>query len=429
MHCNLGMPPGRGSPKIAVLDTIHGAAVIAQRMADCGLEAEALEVYHHSPSIEDFDLVAAPVHLPASNPVLEQALKSRKRIITHHQAVGELLMPGLEQDKNQDPGLTIFEITGTHSKTSTALLLARILSFEKTAVSHTSSGLEIWQGGEPRLLQKGLSITPGNVIPALDAARSQRADVLISEISLGGTGLADFAVLTSFKGDYLVAKGRKWASTAKLQMLSLAKEGARLAANTDTGISPDISFGRKGMVQAGPRSLAIGGENVPLALSPDLDFPGYETAITAAAAAASAAGCSARGIAAAMEGFDGFSGRMKVIRRDGCTIFDSSNSGLKVMDVRSALDRCCGSSGERLAVAVVAGEDSETVCEGMDVPALVDLLRQRRDEMALLVPVGERLASFAEELKAETARSLSEGFQKARACNAKSVLLCVKCFR
>jgi len=65
----------------------------------------------------------------------------------------------------------------------------------------------------------------------------------------------------------------------------------------------------------------------------------------------------------------------------------------------------------------------------MDVPARVDLLRQRREEMALLVLVGERLEPFADGLKAETAKSLAEGFQQARACNAKSVLLCVKCFR
>ncbi len=403
-----------------MLDTIHGAAVIAERMVDFGLEAEALEVYHHSPSIASFDMVAAPVHLPASNPVLAEALAMRKRIITHHQAVGELLAP----DIVREGGLTIFEITGTHSKTSTALLLARILSSEKMVVSHTSRGLEVWRECESRLLQKGLSITPGNVIMAMDAARNQRAEVLISEISLGGTGLADFGVLTSFSGDYLVAKETKWASTAKLQMLSLARKGAKLAANTDTGLSSDVSFGQKGMVQTGPKGLTLGSKNVPLALSEDLDFPGYRTAISAAAAAAHAAGLCAEEIAAALEGFDGFSGRMKVIRRDGCTIFDSSNSGLKVGDVRMALDRC---GGERLAV--VAGEESETVCEGMDVPALVDLLRQRRKELALLVLVGERLEPFARDLEAKTAQNLAAGYEQARACDAKRLLLCVKCFR
>jgi len=387
-------------------------------MVESGLQAEAFEVYHHTPNLAGFDLVVAPVHLAPNNPAIAQAEKSKTKIITHHQAVGELLRGRV------DPDLEVYEVTGTHSKTSTALLLALMLSRQKKVLSHTTRGLEIWQEGKARLLEKGLSITPGNVIHATEVALAEGVQALICEISLGGTGLADYGILTSLSGDYRIANATKWASTAKLQMLTLAKSGAKLLANSDAGLSPDVSFARGGRVYARPDKLIFAKEEVHLDLGGDLDFWGYETAIAGASAAADLAGIQRSEIAQALSGFDGFSGRMKIKRLEGQTIFDSSNSGLKVRDVARALDRATGRD-----LFVVVGEDSETVCEGMNIPALSDLLRQRKSEMAKLILVGERLAPLAEELGAATAKNLQQGLEKAQKDRPKRLLSCVKCFR
>lgn len=415
MHRCSGSEARRGSSKVAVLDTIHGAGIIAQKMVDSGMDAQAFEVYHRSPSLECFDLVVSPVHLWPGNPALAQARRLGKRIITHHQAVGELL----------HPNLTMFEVTGTHSKTSTALLLSKILSGKKRVVSHTTRGIELWSNGSRRIVQGGLSITPGNVIRAVEAAETYQADSLVSEVSLGGTGLADFGVLTSFTGDYRIAQGTAWASTAKLQMVALSKEGSRIAANADVRISPDVSFGPGEFVWATPDKLHFGNEALSLELDRDLDYPGYETAISAAAAACHASGWGKEEIVAGLEGFDGFIGRMKVTREGGLEVYDSSNSGLKVSDVERALDRISGGR-----IGLVVGEESETVCEGMDVPRLIDLLRQRRSEIDQLVLVGERMAPWAVDLKAKTAPDLAAGVELATASGGIDRLLsCVKCFR
>lgn len=418
MHCSTGIQAGSRGSKVAVLDSIHGAAIIARLMAESGLTAEAFEVYHSTPDLSGFDLVAAPVHLAPDNPALSQARKGKKRIITHHQAVGELLAG------RAGHSMEVFEVTGTHSKTSTALLLAMILSWEKKVITHTTRGLEIWVEGKARLLEKGLSITPGNVIRATEVAQARGANALVSEISLGGTGLADYGIITSLSGDYPIAAGSKWASTAKLQMLSLAKRGAKILANADARLSPDVSFAMGGRVFALPDALIFGRDEVPLDLGQDLDFQGYETAIAAAAAAADQAGVPRSQIAAALSGFDGFSGRMKIRRLPDQTIYDNSNSGLKVRDVQRALDRASGSD-----LVAVVGEDSQTVCEGMNIPALSDLLRKRRSETAKLILVGERLAPLAEELGAATARNLQEGLELAQKDGPKRLLSCVKCFR
>lgn len=320
--------------------------------------------------------------------------------------------------------MEVFEVTGTHSKTSTALLLALMLSQQKKVLSHTTRSLEIWQDGKAHLLEKGLSITPGNVIHAAQVAKAHGVEALICEISLGGTGLADYGIITDLSGDYLIANATKWASTAKLQMLSLAKSGAKLLANIDAGLSPDVSFARGGRVYVRQDSLVFAKEEVHLDLGPDLDFMGYETAIAGAAAAADLAGIAKSEIARALCGFDGFSGRMKIKRLPGQTFFDSSNSGLKVRDVARALDRASGQG-----LVVVVGEDSETVCEGMNIPDLSELLRQRKNVIERLIIVGERLAPLAEELGAATAKNLLHGLEKAQKDSPKRLLSCVKCFR
>ncbi|HSD56970.1 MAG TPA: coenzyme F430 synthase, partial [Methanotrichaceae archaeon] len=318
-------------------------------------------------------------------------------------------------------------------------LLSKMLSARRLVVSHTTRGIDLWSGGSSRLLRQGLSITPGNAIPAMEEAVSRGADALVLETSLGGTGIADFGVLTSFSGDYMIAGGTKWASTAKLQMVSLAKKGFRLVANTDVKISPDVSFGTNGQVRAEPDRIHFGeighnshsGHNnhndhnsYSIRLSEDLDFPSYQTALAAAAATAHAAGIVADGIVSSLEGFDGFGGRMKIDRKEGLTVYDCSNSGLKLSDVKRALDNASGGS-----LGMVVGEEAETVCEGMDVPGLVELLRIRRKEIGHLVLVGKRLEPWAKELEAKTARDLTAGRETAIDQGVDRLLLCVKCFR
>jgi len=274
------------------------------------------------------------------------------------------------------------------------------------------------------LLRAGLSITPASVILAAQEALAQEAEILICEISLGGTGMGNLGVLTSFTNDYRIAGGSKWASTAKLQMLSLAQRGSRLVANADCRISPDISFAEGGQIRANPDGLVYGEERHRLSLSEDLDFPSYQTAISAAAAAAEILGWERGEVARRLEGFSGFPGRMKIEQKGGRTVFDSSNSGLKVGDVRRALDKVQGHD-----LTMVVGEDARTVCEGMDIPLLAELLRERRAEIGELILVGERLRPLAAQLGAKTAKDLSEGLEKAELSSPKRLLCAVKCFR
>lgn len=415
MHRFFGLLACGTSPKIAVLDTIHGAKIISQTMADWGLDSQAIEVYHNSASVAMYDLIVAPVHLWPGNYALSEAKALGKNIISHHEAVGKLV----------EPSCKVFEITGTHSKTSTAMLLAKMLSSRYEIVSHTTIGLQYWSQGKDSMLEKGLSTTPGNVIRAAEAAEEKDAQALICEISLGGVGLADYGILTSFSGDYKIAKGTKWATTAKLQMISLAKEGACIIANTDAKVSPDISFGDSGSVRVEHNRIFLKGLEIPLELDEELDFFGYQTAISGSITAAYAAGIDLTEIVETLQGFNGIEGRMKAVKVGDLEIFDYSNSGLKVSDVERALDKMSGNK-----LALVVGEEAESVCEGLNIPDVVDLLKRRRNEIKFLVIVGKRLIPWGNELGAVIAHNLATGTEIARIQpDIKKLLLCVKCFR
>lgn len=406
---------------MAVLDTIHGAETIAERMREGGVDATALEVYHSSPKVAPFDLIVAPVHLSPRNPAMEEAIRLGKRVITHHRAVGELLASRRDY--------RAFEVTGTVGKTTTSLILSRILSFGGVAVSHTTRGIEVWKDGESLLLRPGLSIAPANVIPASDAAIEERADYLVSEISLGGTGLADFAVLTSFARDYKVAAGALWASTAKLQMVSLSRAGSKLIADEDVKISADVTFGSgpRSQVSSTDRMIRAFGCEAPLSLGDGLDLESYAPAISGAAGAALAAGVDLPEIASALEGFEGLGGRMKETRKDGVLLLDNSNSGLRASGVEAALRRA-GRGGK---LALVVGEEAETVCEGMDIPELMEILSRYREEIDLLILVGERLKPSAPRLSARHSPDLDSGLAEAKAAleGGGRIISCVKCFR
>jgi len=406
---------------VAVLDTIHGAGLIAERMRERGIEAEAFEVYHHLPDLSGFDLIVAPVHLSPRNPAHEEARRLKKRVITHHRAVGDLLA-GVGDFR-------AFEVTGTRGKTTTALILALILSARGKVASHTTRGIEVWRKGKSEAVTSGLSIAPANVIRAFDAALDIAAAELVCEVSLGGTGLADFGVLTSFAGDYKVAGGSLWASTAKLQMVTLSKRGSKLIAGEDVRISADLTFGPgpTGSVECDGREILAGGERASLDLGEGLDRNSYKAAISGAAAAALAAGFRLEEVASALEGFEGLGGRMKRLDEDGISVLDNSNSGLRASGVEAALDRIGG--GGRLAL--VAGEEAETVCEGMNVPDLIEVLSRRRHDVDILILVGERLAPYASGLSAFTAPDLASGLALAKAGLGRGdrLISCVKCFR
>ena len=170
----------------------------------------------------------APVHLDSAYPMLAEARAEGKRILSHHEIVGKIL-----KGDSRLSGIKTVEVTGVKAKTSTASLLADMLSRRFEVVLHTSRGLEYWKGGISSLISRGLSITPGSILVAVEKVFDARfrPDFFIFEISIGGTGTADFGVLTTLSPDYGIANNTALASEAKLQLVRNAKPGSTLLIN------------------------------------------------------------------------------------------------------------------------------------------------------------------------------------------------------
>lgn len=234
--------------KLAVLDLTHGGIPIAKKLAALGNDVSGVDVYgtvdpallgefeekygircSKAPlPISEFDFLVAPVHLDPTYSMLAEARAEGKNIVSHHEIVGEIL--------KKDPwlsGTKIVEITGVKAKTSTASLLADMLSRRFKVVLHTSRGLEIWEDGYSSLIHRGLSITPGSILTAVEKSLEAgiKPEFYIFEISIGGTGNADFGVLTTLSPDYGIANNTALASDAKLQLILNAKPGSTLLLN------------------------------------------------------------------------------------------------------------------------------------------------------------------------------------------------------
>lgn len=234
--------------KFAVLDLTHGGIPIAKSLAAAGNEVSGIDVYdtvkpetlleleekygiHCSKTplpASRFDLIVAPVHLDPAYPMLVEARAQKKNILSHHEIVGEIL-----KGDSRLSGIKTVEVTGVKAKTSTASLLADMLSRQFEVVLHTSRGLEYWKAGASSLIYKGLSITPGSILVAVEKAfeAGLRPDFFIFEISIGGTGTADLGILTTLSPDYGIANNTALASEAKLQLIRNAKPKSILLIN------------------------------------------------------------------------------------------------------------------------------------------------------------------------------------------------------
>ncbi len=234
--------------KFAVLDLTHGGIPIVKSLAAAGNEVSGIDVYgtvkpetlleleekygiHCSKNplpASGFDIIVAPVHLDPAYPMLVEARAQKKGILSHHEIVGEIL-----KNDSRLSGIKTVEVTGVKAKTSTSSLLADMLSRHFEVVLHTSRGLEYWKAGISSLIYRGLSITPGSILVAVEKVfeAGLRPDFFIFEISIGGTGTADLGILTTLSPDYGIANNTALASEAKLQLVKLAKAGSTLLIN------------------------------------------------------------------------------------------------------------------------------------------------------------------------------------------------------
>lgn len=483
--------------KLAVLDLTHGGIPIAKKLADLGNDVSGVDVYgtvdpallgeleekcgircSKAPlSTSEFDFLVAPVHLDPAYTMLTEARTAGKPVLSHHEAVGEILKDDLSLS-----GTKIIEVTGVKAKTSTASLLADMLSCRFKVVLHTSRGLEFWENGFPSLIHRGLSITPGSILTAVEKSFEAgiRPEFFIFEISIGGTGAADFGVLTTLSPDYGIANNKALASDAKLQLVLNAKSESILLLNSgtekaleaakgvrakvltfkdpfyadtdakDSGITeiPDFVLETEELsnfVLETEKSLNIpetsgftlhflrrGEEIFSAPLLSGYNSSAYRTAFVAASATALELGVEIKDIVSVLGHFRGLSGRMQEKEFNGISLVDNSNSGMDILSAEKALEYALlkKKDEKKKGVVLVLGEEASQVCEGLPPLSVQGFVEKFGARCRHIVLVGERMQTVYAK-NASYAGSLPEGLLKAsELAGVEDIILSsVKCFR
>lgn len=492
--------------KLAVLDLIHGGIPIAKKLAALGNDVTGVDVYgtvdpslllelekkhgiqcsKNSLPASKFDFLVAPVHLDSAYPMLAEARAEGKRVFSHHEIVGKILI-----DDSRLSGIKTVEVTGIKAKTSTASLLADMLSRKFEVVLHTSRGLEAWKGGISSLIGKGLSITPGNILVAVERVFEAgfRPDFFIFEISIGGTGTADLGILTTLSPDYGIANNTALASEAKLQLIRNAKPGSTLLLNSGAKkalvaaktspakiltfkdpfnaeflekldeaadftletsckiASPSVPPGfSASSIQSESSELPVptessgsvlhfmhrGNEIFSVSLLPEYNISAYKTAFIAASAAALELEVELEAVVAVLEEFRGLSGRMQEKELNGIALIDNSNSGMDILSAEKALEYALlkKKDEKKRGIILVLGEEASQVCEGLPPVSVQSFVEKFGTKCRQIILVGERMKTVVAR-NTSYADSLSEGLSKASelAGGDDIILSSVKCFR
>jgi len=207
--------------KALLLDMTHGGQVLAPLFKEDGYEVYVCDVYriatqemidglqamgvHTSvgkPPEGHYDLVTMPCHCPD---IFLEGCTYDKRI-WFSQAVNRFM---------KDKRFRI-EVTGVKGKTSTCYLIAHMLAGAGKKVylrSSRGSGPYTKEGHD---IQELKSIAP----PYLLEIPEGDYDVIVAEVSLGGSGKADIACITNLLEDYGIAKKTRHAEEAKKDILT-----------------------------------------------------------------------------------------------------------------------------------------------------------------------------------------------------------------
>ncbi|MDR0767387.1 MAG: coenzyme F430 synthase [Methanosarcinales archaeon] len=502
--------------KIAVFDVNHGGLSIAKQLAKYGISAVVFDVYQKMPAdkmkagvdesgidksgsaepkikitasaddlTDDFEIVCLPVHLSPENVFYKKAEEFGISMVTHHEMVGRIL--------KSDPRIAdrcLIEITGVRGKTSTAVLLAQMLSYKNRVLLHTSKGMTLWDNGKSESVEPGISITPAYIPDLADMAfeRKYMPDTLIFEVSLGFTGAQDIGILTELHPNYSVAGESMTSTDAKTKMISRSKEGSVFVINYDdleivskyirkdqdlivfddtgaaveektpTDVYVNITTGSEEELVADIESSRTG-VFFRASLSSGYDTNSYKTAMAAAVAAALELDISESRIAEVISGFKGVKGRMREYEEDGRLILDNSNSGLTIETAETAVKYMLEKYTDKRSpeydssisrnVTLVIGEEEKTVCEGLNPHDVEELIVNYKDEIQNLILVGERMKPFMkvkaadykqeplekteDEIfrKSDYAGSFKEGLEKAIEITKEGdiIIAAVKCFR
>ncbi|MGB7533208.1 MAG: coenzyme F430 synthase [Halobacteriota archaeon] len=414
--------------RILVLDTIHGAEIIAEELKGLGKQAEVFDPYHQTFSKAlDYDLVIAPVHLNPNFEVVKQALKMEVPFMSHHKAVKEIASL-----KNLFSDTKVVEVTGTVGKTAVCELICQLLKNKNAKVlSHTSSVTRFQSAGEEVQFPR-IGGAPANVLKVMRIASEKKLkpEIAVFEISLGLTGIGDVGVITSLEADYRIAGGTKDASAAKIASIqNYADEIEGRNRSSAVIVLPDsfaeMPENRKNELKgfrfntnffgatAKAKSLwlddtehkvffdglkTVNGDSVSggMKFNFEAGFYGdyYRNSLEASFCTVLSLGIPPERVNT--DDISAVRGRLKVENRKGRFLIDNSNSGTKLTFLDEITEMARRYSDR---MTLIVGVESEYVCEGVNEEELKEVVANATRDFIEIIIVG---AEFKDKIEGKT---------------------------
>ncbi len=389
--------------KILVLDPIHGAEVIAEELKGLGKDAEVFNPYQTLRKLDqqtfkkslNYDLVIAPVHLNPNFEIVTEALRTGIPFMSHHEAVKEIAVL-----KDLFADTKVVEVTGTVKKTAVCELICQLLK-NKNVLSHTSSTTRFKFANEERkeIIFPKLSGTPANVLKVMSIAkeRSLNPDVAVFEVSLGLTGIGDVGVITSLKEDYKIAGGAKEASAVKKASIKNYEDNSivvhpglsdvNVGGNTYGDKDKNLWVEENKVIFNGLRVINgdfVSGEIAFKSFDTYIGGEYYRNSLEAACCTVLSLGIPPEEVNT--EDISVVEGRMKLEKIKGRVLIDNSNSGTKLKFLAEITEDARRISEKMI---LIVGEESQYVCEGVNVDELKKVVENRADEFIEIIIVGE----------------------------------------
>jgi UDP-N-acetylmuramyl pentapeptide synthase len=397
---------------ILILDMTHGGDILAEEYFYKGHEVVLADIYHRASeerireltdlgvsvsgeAAGKYDMVIMPAHCPDS--FLRDVTYAHR--ITFSQAVRGLI---------NDYRFRI-EVTGVKGKTSVCYLLAHILSHSGMSVFlHTSRGQGPWVSGK-HMIERNMSISPVSLL----RLPKGHYDCIIAEVSLGGSGSANIAVITNLAEDYGIAKNTKKASEAKTDVLtdginivhedeigiwkrdtgSFRTYGGNIISESDPklGAPLDISFDYDG-----PRRVTLDHSYLALQYIPSMDLA-VEICMTMK--------IPADNVVSGLRTFRGVPGRGEISFYDNMWQITDRNPGVSATSIRMTLS-CLKEMNALGNAFMIVDPVNRKVCDRMDT----DEIYRTADEFGVTVQFNDNVTKIPKGADV-VVRFVKEGFQ------------------
>ncbi len=368
--------------RVLVLDMTHGGDIIARRFAAEGCDVTCVDNYRNCPQdrkaalVEDgvrvceeapvgsYDLAVLPMHCPRS--FMEGC------------DVGETISFSRAINRFIEDRRFRIEVTGVKGKTSTCYLIAKVLHDSgRSVMLHTSRGEGPWTDDGHRI-DRLVSIAP----PYLMTLPAGDFDVIVTEVSLGGSGRADIAMITNLVEDYGIARDTFRASDAKREVLC---PNVNIVDSEEVGFWSAMCDGVRGYGRR-VRMLSEPRLGQPLRVSVDyrgtseIELDGsyisteYLRAMDAALEVAEVMDIDRETVLRSLSTFRGVPGRGEIHMEGGRTVVRERNPGISPLSVRRTME-CLAEMDCLHDAMVVLDPVSRKVCDKMkgdEIRAIVE---------------------------------------------------------